>query len=222
MPAGRGQRAGGQRPAGRARALLRGRLLGPPRLEGHVFQARLDGAPIRLRAGDGRRRRLYASGGGQRPRRGRRPRAGRLGLPHAAAAIAARAAPASPFRAGRSRSGRAGRRLGGRMSGSRATFPAPSRSRSRAARTPATRCLSRTSCAKWSSWANGGAKRLPSPHPRGAIPALPRRRSYRRAEQGRSWRRRRGEVGLQAAVAHSGERGNPERRRKSGCPLPRA
>ena len=37
--------------AGRARALLRGRLLGPARLEGHVLQSRLDGAPIRLRSG---------------------------------------------------------------------------------------------------------------------------------------------------------------------------
>ena len=79
MPAGGRQRVGGQRPRGRARALLRRRLLGSARLEGHLFKARLDGAPIRLRPGACARRRLYAPGGDQRPGRRRRARAGRAG-----------------------------------------------------------------------------------------------------------------------------------------------
>ena len=47
--------------------------------------------------------------------------------------------------------------------GSRAISRTRSRSRSRAARTPATLCPISTWCAKWSSWANGEAKRRPSP-----------------------------------------------------------
>ena len=77
-------------------------------------------------------------------------------------------------------------------SGSRAIFRTRSKSRFRAARTPATLCPISTWCAKWSSWANGEAKRRPSPCLAEAIQVSPRRRSCRRTGQGRSSRQRRG------------------------------
>ncbi len=148
LPARRGQCDGDQRPGGRARARLRSRLLGPPRLEGHVLEARLDGAPVRLRPCDGARRGLYAAGGGQRPGRGRRPRAGRARRAHEPGRPGPGRA-GGPFRRpGRSRSGRALRLPAAPRSGSPATIRASSRSPSGAARTPGAPCRTRTSCTR--------------------------------------------------------------------------
>ena len=119
------------------------------------------------------------------------------------AAIAARPARVSAFPAGRSQSGRAGRRPAGRTSGSRAIFPIRSRSRSRAERTPATRCPTRMWCARWSCSANGKAKPPPSPRPAATTQASPRRPSSKRAGEGRSSRRRSGRAEPIAQARHA-------------------
>ena len=135
-------------------------------LEGHVLQACLDGAPVRLRQGDGpRRQRLYAPGRRQRQGRGRRSGAGRARGAHEPR----RSRRGRPERRlfGRGGDGRGGapRRPAARTFGSRAIFPIRSKSRSRAARTPATLSRISTWCAKWSclgKW-RGEAATFPVP-----------------------------------------------------------
>ena len=106
---------------------------------------------------------------------------------------------ASAFPAARSRSARGPRPRAGRTCGSPAMFRAPSRSRSRAARTPATPCPTRMWCAKWSSSAIGGAKRRASPWRARASPASPRRPWSRAAAAVRFSRRRNGDLAFTCA-----------------------
>ena len=76
--------------------------------------------------------------------------------------------------------------------GSPALSRTRSKSRSRAAKTPAAPCRTRTWCARWCSSATGMARRRRIRCRAGASRASPRRRSFRPPDRGQFWRRRNG------------------------------